>query len=136
MTTEQPSDNSASSRKADTLTAVCHCGRVRIQLPSKPTRLLECHCTVCYKYGALWAYFPRNEPVIKIADDATLVPYIREDTAGNISFNRCSYCGCMVCWLGEKGFSGPTHKMGVNCRMLTESEIEGIEKKVSKGPGN
>lgn len=74
--------------------------------------------------------------MITIADDATLVPYIREDTAGNISFNRCSYCGCMVCWLGEKGFSGPEHKMGVNCRMLTESEIEGIEKKVSKGPGN
>jgi hypothetical protein len=41
-----------------------------------------------------------------------------------------------VCWLGEKGFSGPEHKMGVNCRMLTESEIEGIEKKLSKGPGN
>ncbi|PMD28640.1 hypothetical protein NA56DRAFT_19714 [Hyaloscypha hepaticicola] len=136
MTTEQPSDSSAFSSKADTLTAVCHCGRVRIQLPSKPTRLTECHCTVCYKYGALWAYFPRNEPVITIADQATLVPYIREDAAGHISFNRCSHCGCMICWLGEGEYSGPANKMGVNCRMLPESEIEGIEKKVSKGPGN
>ena len=74
--------------------------------------------------------------MITTADDATLVPYIRGDAAGNISFNRCSHCGCMLCWRGEGAYSGPTHKMGVNCRMLPESEIEGVEMKVSKGPGN
>jgi hypothetical protein len=40
----------------------------------------------------------------------------------------------MVCWLGEGKYAGPEHKMGVNCRMLAENEIEGVEKKISKGP--
>jgi hypothetical protein len=136
MATGQPCHDAVPSSKDETLTAVCHCGRVRVQLPSKPTSLLECHCTVCYKYGALWAYFPRNDVVVTTASDTTLQPYIREDADGDISFNRCSHCGCMVCWKGEGKYAGPEHKMGVNCRMLPETEIEGIEKKQSKGPGN
>jgi len=136
MATEQSSHDSSSSSKDDALTAVCHCGRVRVKIPSKPTQLLECHCTVCYKYGSLWAYFPRNDVVVTTASDTTLQAYIREDADGDISFNRCGHCGCMMCWRGEGAYAGLEHKMGVNCRMLPESEIWGIAKKQSKGPGN
>lgn len=137
MAAEPPChDSPVSNSKDDTLTAVCHCGRVRIQLPSKPERLTECHCTVCYKYGALWAYFQRNDVVVTTASDTELVKYVRADADGDLSFNRCGHCGCMMCWRGEGKYDGPEHKSGVNCRMLPESAIEGIPKKVSKGPGN
>jgi hypothetical protein len=72
--------------------------------------------------------------VLTTASDTTLQAYIREDANGDISFQRCGHCGCMVVWRGEGKYAGPEHKMGVNCRLLPESEIEGIEKRVSKGP--
>jgi len=97
MTAEQPSQepNTASTGKATSLLTKCHCGRIQIQIP-KPTKLNECHCTVCYKYGALWAYYNHDEVTIKIADDTTLTEYVRDDSDGNLSFNRCGHCGCMV----------------------------------------
>lgn len=135
MATDQASNDPVSgSKEKEALTATCHCGRVRAQLPSKPKRLNECHCTVCYKYGALWAYYPRPDVVVTTASDTTLQTYVREDADGDISFNRCGHCGCMIAWWGLGKYAGPEHMMGVNCRLLPEKEIEGIEKKVSKGP--
>ena len=141
METAQPSSDVASNSKEEPLTATCHCGRVCVQIPFKPASLNECHCTVCYKYGALWAYFPRAKVVITTASDTTLQSYIRDDNAdGNLEFVRCAHCGCMVCWRGVGAYAATadpeedTGKMGVNCRMLPEKEIEGIAKRVSPGP--
>jgi hypothetical protein len=113
----------------------CHCNRIKITLPSLPTQLNECRCTVCYKYGAIWAYFPRNEVRISIAEDAKIEEYVRKDGGGDISFNRCSNCGCMTHWwgVGER-FGGGDVKMGVNCRLVPEKEIFGIERRISLGP--
>jgi hypothetical protein len=134
MATNPPTRDPVSSNKDGILTAVCHCGRVRVELPSKPTFLVECHCTVCYKYGGLWAYFPRNEVVVTIASDTTLQPYMRSDMEVCLSFQRCGHCGCMVLNFGEGEYAGPEERMGVNTRMLPENEIEGIEKKIIQGP--
>lgn len=136
MATNQTSDSSVPvwTSRDETLIAACHCNRVQAQLPSKPKKLNECHCTVCYKYGALWAYFGRNEVKVTVADDTKLEAYTRDDSDGDISFIRCGHCGCMMVWWGLGEYSGPEHKMGVNCRMLPETEIEGIEKRVSPGP--
>lgn len=137
MATEKPSPDAlpVPTGEDGTLWARCHCGRVEIQLPSKPEKLNERHCTVCYKYGALWGYFTRKD-VSVTTNDTKLQTYIRADTGadGDISFNRCAHCGCMMFWWGELNYAGPDHKMGINCRMLPEKEIEGIERNVSKGP--
>jgi hypothetical protein len=115
------------------LTATCHCGRVSVTFPTAPAKINECRCSVCYKYGALWAYYPRGDITVTAADGAKTVAYIRTDPGadGDISFNRCSECGCMTHWWGEGAYAGADHKMGVNCRMLPEKDIEGIVRKVS-----
>ena len=128
----------SSDKQASTtpMVASCHCNRVRLTLPAVPTELNECHCTLCYKYGAVWAYFTRNEVRISVAEDTKIEAYVRADSdGGNISFNRCSNCGCMTHWwgLGEK-YGGPEMKMGVNCRLVPEREIFGIERRISPGP--
>ncbi len=124
------------SPSVEPVVAKCHCGRVQITLPSKPTKLNECQCTVCYKYGALWGYFTRGALTVTTAPDARLISYQRCDEycQGDLSFNSCSHCGCMTHWWGEKEWTGPEHKMGVNCRMLTQEEIAGIPRSLSKGP--
>ncbi|KAH8899944.1 hypothetical protein GQ53DRAFT_740942 [Thozetella sp. PMI_491] len=116
------------------LIATCHCGRVQIEMPSKPPKINECHCTVCYKYGALWGYFQRPTVTVTTSDGATVVPYIRADKDACCSFNRCSHCGCMTHWWGVGKYTGPEHHMGVNCRLLPIEALEGIPRSVSPGP--
>jgi hypothetical protein len=36
--------------------SACHCGAVRIILEPAPTRVRDCNCSICRRYGALWAY--------------------------------------------------------------------------------
>jgi len=85
---------------------------------------------VCYKYGALWAYFPVKDVKIDVAADGanTVTAYMRDDEAApkTATFNHCSHCGCMTNWFGVLG----QEKIGVNCRMLPEKETQGIEREV------
>jgi hypothetical protein len=39
------------------LTASCHCGAVMVQVPRKPRSLTNCNCSMCRRYGVLWAYY-------------------------------------------------------------------------------
>ena len=39
----------------------CHCGAVRWQFDGMPDGATACNCTVCRRYGALWAYDYENE---------------------------------------------------------------------------
>jgi hypothetical protein len=112
MATDQPLHGTEpSSDNKPNFTVTCHCGRVRVQMLSKPEWLNDCHCTICYAYGTLWAYFKRGEVVVMTASDTTLQAYIRADSDGDISFNRCGHCGCVVSWLGEGEWAGPEHQM-------------------------
>jgi hypothetical protein len=183
------------------LTLTCHCGQTSITVPHKPKYLNECRCTVCYKYGALWGYYPRSAVRVSINsnpsisdptsdtsdittsdttttanpdpnnpsdpnpshDDTkgrgegkpkpkvTIQKYIRtgqtlEDNPprqhGSLSFDRCSHCGCVLCWDRATPFSSAegevdNRKMGVNFRMVAPSDavgmrwLEGVERFVS-----
>ena len=37
--------------------ASCHCGAVRFSVETAPAELNSCQCSVCRRYGALWAYY-------------------------------------------------------------------------------
>lgn len=65
-----------------------------------------------------------------------LQAYIRQDEGsdGDLAFNRCSRCGCVMFWCGVGEFAGLEHEMGVNCRMLPLGDVEGIERRVSRKP--
>ncbi len=95
---------------------------------------------MCYKYGALWGYFARRDDVaITMKNDAALQSYVRSDpgSGGDISFNRCSHCGCMMCWFrvdsSGAGVRGKGPQVGVNCRMLPMETIESVERRCLSG---
>lgn len=56
----------------------------------------------------------------------------REGSYGDVSFNRCSCCGCVVLWWGEGEYAGEEHMVGVNCRLLGWRVVEGVGRRVSK----
>ncbi len=53
------------------LAATCHCGAVRVEVPRKPRRLTNCNCSICRRYGTLWAYYKASEVRITRAPGAT-----------------------------------------------------------------
>ncbi len=75
-----------------TVTATCHCGGTKITLPAAPTHATRCTCTFCAKSGGLWAYYPKDAPVI-VQDR-----HGRVYSASN-GINRhhfCANCGCQT----------------------------------------
>ncbi|ROW07496.1 hypothetical protein VPNG_07112 [Cytospora leucostoma] len=107
----------------DKLTATCHCGRISVEMPTHPSKVNECQCTICYRYGALWSYFPQDDVNIYVnitkpaspsegiskAQESTgssqgpdgrsgLKSYVRSDGDGRIGFFFCEHCGCMTHW--------------------------------------
>jgi hypothetical protein len=75
------------------LTATCHCGAVRVEVPRKPRTLTACNCSICVRYGTLWAYYRRSAIRVIAGRGAT------EAYAWNrksIRFVRCRTCGCVT----------------------------------------
>ena len=49
---------------AEDVLATCHCGSVSIRLPQAPAEITHCNCSLCRRYGVLWAYYEIAEVVI------------------------------------------------------------------------
>ena len=89
----------------------CHCGAVHITIPRLPETITNCSCSICRRYGVLWAYFDSSEVTISAAPDATTSYAWRDRT---LRFVRCAACGCVTHWepiVAERG-----GRMGVNAR--------------------
>jgi hypothetical protein len=41
--------------------ATCHCGSIRIYVRKISRTLTSCNCSICRRYGALWAYSARAQ---------------------------------------------------------------------------
>ena len=146
---------SSSSFSADDLTATCHCARISLTVPHQPTKINECRCTVCYKLGAWWSYFPRAEVKITITPDPSsnnptspttflaseppvdseknvvgLQQYLRADSEGRLAFVSCAHCGALTHWWAVA--QGETPKMGVNSRLFPEKTLVGVEHGISR----
>jgi hypothetical protein len=93
------------------LTATCHCGAVRVTVPRTPRTVTDCNCSICRRYGVLWAYYKASTVRIEAGPKAT-----RGYSWGRkaLRFVRCATCGCVMCW--QRVSPDPARKMGVNAR--------------------
>ena len=100
------------------LTATCHCGAVRVEVPRKPRSLTSCNCSICRRYGTLWAYYKASDVRVASAPGAT-----RSYSWGDKSlrFVRCGKCGCITHW--EATHPTVTSRMGVNARNFDPAAI-------------
>ena len=103
------------------LLANCHCGKVSIVLSRRPRQLTECNCSICRRYGALWAYGTPKTMTVQ-ADESALACYMWGDRC--IEFYHCSNCGCLTHY--ESIDKGADSRIAVNARMLPVDELEGI----------
>ncbi len=92
--------------------AACHCGAVRLSADPAPTRVNDCNCSICRRYGTLWAYYERGQ--------VRLIPGYERTQAyqwgeRGITFHRCAECGCVTHWSLTRE---PSFIRGVNARMM------------------
>jgi hypothetical protein len=95
---------------------VCHCGAVRWRFDESPDSATVCNCTVCRRYGVLWAYDFEGE---RIHVSGPTRAYIRGKA---IEFHFCPSCGCVAFWRGRELDEEGRRRIAVNLR-LTEPEL-------------
>jgi hypothetical protein len=95
----------------------CHCGAVRWKFDVTPKSATACNCTICRRYGVLWAYDLKGD---RTQFSGPTRPYIR--TAGawgepGIAFHFCADCGCMTHYRALKADPEGRIRTAVNLRM-------------------
>jgi hypothetical protein len=102
---------------ADTLSATCHCGAIRLTLPADAAGVLACHCGDCQKmHGNFNAFVAVSRDALAVTGEEALVWY-QSSEGSRRAF--CGTCGARVVkeqtaagrWLVSAGLiDGPTGK--------------------------
>jgi hypothetical protein len=95
----------------------CHCGQVTIKLPGPPSKLNRCSCSICLRYGALWAYYVPEHINLSGPTDT----YVWGDRM--ITFHRCQHCGVLTHWLD---IDNEQTRCGINMQNMELHNLEGI----------
>ncbi len=98
----------------------CHCAAVQWQFAGQPDGATACNCTVCRRYGVLWAYDYEGEG-IKVSGKTQI--YAR-GTA--IEFHFCPLCGCVAFWRAQRDNKDGRRRIAVNLRLAEPEAVAQI----------
>ncbi|MBI1341227.1 GFA family protein [bacterium] len=99
---------------------VCHCGAVTWRFAGVPESATACNCTICRRYGVLWAYGHEGEDVNVAGPTET---YVR-GTA--LAFHFCRRCGCVVCWRSLRASETGARRIAVNLRLAEPGDVNAL----------
>ncbi len=91
--------------------ASCHCGEVVLDIAEAPSEITECNCSICRRYGVLWAYYAPGRVEVRVHSGTD--NYMWGDRS--IAFHRCRTCGCVTHW---SAVDHTRNRMGVNARLM------------------
>jgi len=90
----------------------CHCGQVHWSFDGVPESATACNCTICRRYGVLWAYDFEGE---KIKLSGPTRAYLWGER--HIGFHFCEHCGYVAYWRAVAPREDGRRRVGVNLRM-------------------
>ena len=103
------------------LKSKCHCGAVEIVVPKLPGQLVQCTCSICRRYSALWGHYTRATASVNFDPDSATA-YVWNDKV--IEFYHCNTCGCLTHYEGIEKTSN--ERISINFRMFEPSIYTGI----------
>ena len=103
------------------LSATCHCGAIRIEVPRRPQKLTNCNCSICRRYGALWAYYKVGTVRVTGHPENTTAYVWGDKTLRTV---RCRNCGCVTHWEPLKPKRNSW--LGVNARNFEPSALGSV----------
>lgn len=99
----------------------CHCGATEWHLDGDPGSITSCNCTLCRRYGALWAYDFENERIWISGPTSVYTRAGLETPFLEIHF--CSTCGCVLCWRAVHPEPDGRRRIAVNVRLAPPDEV-------------
>ena len=104
----------------DGITGQCHCGQAGFTLAGDPGSITSCNCTLCRRYGALWAYDFADG---RISLTGTLQSYTRKGKANPaLEILFCPDCAAVMAWRGLRLEEGRI-RIAVNMRMAEPGAV-------------
>ena len=103
------------------LTGTCHCGAAHWTLEGDPGSITACNCTLCRRYGALWAYDYENER-IRVAGPLSAYTRVgKENPVLEILF--CPTCAAVLAWRGLLLEPDGRRRIAVNVRLAPPAAV-------------
>jgi hypothetical protein len=96
----------------------CHCKKVSWVYPLKIESITACNCTLCSRYGALWAYGYLDDG---IKTEGETEPYAHANKIN--SFHFCTNCGCLAYYMANKKDDQGRTRIAVNTRMISDPNL-------------
>jgi len=106
------------------LTGACHCGKASWTLEGDPGSITACNCTLCRRYGTLWAYDYEGERIALSGETASYTRSGRERSSLEILF--CPSCACVLSWRGLRLDQEGRRRMAVNVRLAPPERVEDL----------
>lgn len=98
----------------------CHCGATGWRFAGIPESTTACNCTLCRRYGTLWAYDYEGE---RITIRGEPVAYVRTDMTASLEIRFCPTCAGVVCWRGLTLEPDGRRRIAVNLRLTEPAAI-------------
>lgn len=99
------------------INGACHCGHVKWRFEGPLESATACNCTVCRRYGTLWAYDYDGEG---IKTEGPTTAYIRGRA---IEFHFCPTCGCVAFWRAQGADADGRRRIAVNLRLAEPGDV-------------
>lgn len=103
------------------LRGTCHCGAAAWTLTGDPGPVTACNCTLCHRYGALWAYDFEGERIAISGTTASFRRPGKSDPALEIVF--CPICAGVLAWRGLRLEEDGRRRMAVNVRLASVEDV-------------
>jgi hypothetical protein len=109
--------------------ASCHCGEIALEIEAAPSEITNCNCSICRRYGVLWAYYSPKQVRVQSMGERTDT-YLWGDKM--IAFHRCPNCGCVSHWAA---LDPAIDRMGVNARLMSAEVLAAARVRHLDGAG-
>lgn len=96
----------------------CHCGNVKWTYTQNLESVTACNCTLCHRYGSLWAYGFLGRG---ISVEGPTKDYSRARKINGFHF--CETCGCICYYLCKTANNEGLFRIAVNLRMIENPEL-------------
>jgi hypothetical protein len=103
------------SKEIRMLSGSCHCGATGWTLTGDPGSVTACNCTLCHRYGALWAYDYEDGRIEIVGSTSSFRRLGKSDPTLEVLF--CPACAAVLAWRGLRLEADDRRRMAVNIRL-------------------
>jgi hypothetical protein len=103
------------------LSGRCHCGEAGWRLVGDPGSVTACNCTLCRRYGALWAYDYEQG---RVTFDGPTRAYARPGkTNPALEIHFCATCAGVIGWRGLRLEDDGRRRVAFNVRLAEPDAV-------------